>query len=190
MLQSEWDRKVSWEDLPVAEPPAGLRAAVLIDWERAHDRRSGRMAGVAAGLAVAALFVLAVTLPLRMQDSNAVDPAALALLRAQGLEVAARPSASGPEVRHVASGSTAARLGLRPGDRLLSVELPLTMNGMMNVSVLRGDSAQYFALPGFRTRPGEPDAGMARCPDRVDSAGRVAIATPLPGLTSLLQTLI
>ena len=191
MLQSEFDKRVSWEHLPEAEPPARLRVAVLADWERAHGKRSGRMAGVAAALAVAALFVLAVTLPLRMQDSNAVDPAALALLRAQGLEVAASPTAASPEVRHVASGSTAARLGLRPGDRLLSVELPMDANGMLNVAVLRGDSPQYFALPGLARRAGEPDAGMASTPRAVDAAlPRVAIATPLPGVTSLLQSLV
>lgn len=187
MLPSESGSTWSWEHLPEAEPPARLRAAVLLGWGRAHGNRPGRMAGVAAVLAVAALFVLAVTLPLRVQESSAVDPAALALLRAQGLEVAASPTAAPPEVRHVASGSPAARLGLRPGDRLLSVDLPIHANGMMNVAVLRGDSPRYFALPGFARR-GAPDAGMASSPARAGAVPGVAVATPPHRTTSLLQS--
>ena len=190
MLPFEADTRMPWARLPVADPPARLRVAVLEDWQRAHGRRSGRMAGIAAGLAVAALFVLAVALPLRMQTSNAVDPA-LVLLRAQGLEVVSPPTAGMPaEVRHVASGSTAARLGLRPGDRLLSIELPMSANGMMNVAVLRGESPQYFALPNLVTRAAAPDAGMADTSGRDGAVSpRFAIATPAPGATSFLQTL-
>ena len=149
------------------------------------------MAGIAAGLSVAALFVLAVALPLRMQTSDAVDPA-LVLLRAQGLEVATPPGAGMPaEVRRVASGSTAARVGLRPGDRVLSIELPMSVNGMVNVAVLRGESPQYFALPGLATQGAAPDAGMASSPVRNRPASvRVAIATPAPCATSFLQTMV
>ncbi len=189
MLQSEFEGSAPWGHLPEADPPPRLRAAVLADWEQARGRRSGRMAGVAAGFAVAALFVMAVTLPMRMRGPNAVDPAALALLRSQGIDVVASAATSIPEVRRVASGSTAARLGLRPGDRLLHIDLPAEPDGMMNVSVLRGDSSEYFALPGFATGAGGPDAGMAASPNGSNPvAPPVAVATQVSGPTSLPQS--
>lgn len=190
MFPSDHSAVSPWASLPDADPPARLRAAVLRDWQRAHGPHFGRLAAAVAGFAVAALFVLAVALPMRVGPPDRVDPA-LALLRAQGLEVAAPPTAAKPaEVRHVANGSSAARLGLRPGDQLLSVELPVSANGMLNVAVLRGASQQYFALPAITRRASEPDAGMASARERPDTAKRITAATPLPVTTSFLQSLI
>ncbi len=191
MLPFESRTAIAWARLPEAEPPARLRAAVLEDWRRMHGQPSSHIAGVIAGFAVAALFVLAVALPLRVRQPWTVDPA-LALLRAQGLEVAVPPTSATPsEVRRVARGSTAERLGLRPGDQLLSVDLPMNANGMLNVAVLRGESPQYFALPAIARRAGEPDAGMASTRTRADAAPpRVAAATHVAGDSSFLQSLI
>ncbi len=189
MLQSDSDTGTLWARLPVAEPPTRLRAAVLEDLRRSPSGRSGRVAGGLAGFAVAALFVLAVALPMRMTPTAVADPA-LALLRAQGLDVDAPPTAAMPaEVRRVASGSTAERLGLRAGDRLLSIVPPLSEGGMVNLAVLRDDSPEYFALPAIAHEAAGPGAGMAgAAPRERRPAPAVVLATVTPGITSFLQS--
>lgn len=192
MLPSESNPpSLSWASLPMADPPAHLRDAVLMDWQRAHGRRTGRFAGGSAALAIAALFVLAVALPLRMQNRPSNDPT-IALLRAQGLEVAAPPTPTMPaQVRRVVDGSAAARLGLRAGDRLLAIDLSAPAGGMMNVMVLRGDSAQYFALPNLAGSTFNGGAGMALVPEHLDMSqlgfGRATLAL-LP--TSFLKNVV
>lgn len=188
MLPFDSESRARWARLPEAEPPARLREAVLAAGVYQHRAGSAR-AVVFATAAVAALFVLAVSGPLRMHPSSAVDPT-VAILRAQGLEVLAPPSQLEPsEVRRVAVGSPAARVGLRVGDRLLAVDTEIAAGGMMNVAVLRGKSPRYFALPDERVGGRDSGAGMALAPmprGYLPSVNR-GHATAMQVATSLLQ---
>lgn len=154
--------------LPEALPPARLREAVLTAWHEQHEqgRGSGRAAPWFAAASVATLFALAIALPWQIQPSPAID-STVAMLRALGVEVSAAPTVAEPaKVRRVATGSAAARVGLRAGDRLLTINTGAAAGAMTNMVVLRGESPRYFALPRVVSVGPTSGAGMVQAPAR------------------------
>jgi len=150
-----------WSQLPVFDPPAHLRAAVLAQLDRSPRHSSHALPAFAAA-AVAALFVMALALPALRPGAPSSDAPARTALRAQGIEVEPALLSTQPaRIVSVAADCAASRLGVLPGDRLLAIDAEAAHAPMLNVTVWRGGVMRHVALPRTRPRVGDSGAGMA-----------------------------
>lgn len=178
-----------WSDLPEAMPSAALRARVLeaTALEPAARRASLQVTFAAvAGMAASFLFALS----LAQRTPVATPDRATAALSAQGVEfVAPARLHGGAEVSDVADGSAAARLGLKAGDRLTSLDRGAGGN-MLNLAVAREGRTLYLAIPvpragalpraARRQTHQQPAQEVARAGARAVAMHRATDATPSP----------
>lgn len=182
-----------WSQLPEATPSAALRTRVLDAMAREPAaRRASLMVATAAVAGIAASFLFALNIAQRAPF--APPDRAAAALSAQGVEFV-RPAVAhgGAEVSAVADGSAAARVGLKPGDRLTALDRGAGGN-MLNLAVAREGRTLYLAIPVPRAgmlRPAArrqsqrlPAQNVARPASRALAVQRAVGATPAPLMPS------